>query len=74
MVIAAGATEDVPLRVAAYSPGTFVLGEYRVSWEPAAVGEGHGQRQVVGGQAVGRSVGHPSQACNAPFIVSVAKP
>ena len=34
MTLPSGATEDVPLRVAVFAPGTFVLGDYRVSWEP----------------------------------------
>ena len=38
VVARGGETVDVPLRVAAFVPGTFALGEYRVSWELADAG------------------------------------
>jgi hypothetical protein len=34
MTLLPGATEELPLRVAVFAPGTFVLGDYLVSWEP----------------------------------------
>jgi hypothetical protein len=107
VTIASGATEDVPLHIAAYAPGTFVLDNYRVSWESVSsdnvgrqaaagggAGRGAGSGGAVGGRGNGgsegadgggdvaedaqpstrRSSGHPWQACNAPFIVSVVSP
>lgn len=92
VTIAAGDTEALPLRIAAYFPGTFVLGDYRVTWEPSSGcgvggggdGDSNGGSVKEGGTdgmlslkreematAAGKSVGHPSRACNAPFIVCV---
>ena len=63
VVVRGGETVDVPLRVAAFVPGTFALGEYRVTWEPAA-GTPDGKKSVAGS----------SRACNAPFLITVVEP
>ena len=63
VVARGGETVDVPLRVAAFVPGTFALGEYRVTWEPAA--------RTPDGK---KSVAGSSRACNAPFLITVVEP
>ena len=65
VVARGGETVDVPLRVAAFVPGTFALGEYRVSWELADAGVARGG---------GKHVAAPSRACNAPFLITVVEP
>ena len=65
VVARGGETVDVPLRVAAFVPGTFALGQYRVSWELADAGVARGG---------GKHVAAPSRACNAPFLITVVEP
>ena len=88
VTIAPGATEDLPLRVSTFAPGTYAIGDYRVSWEAAAAAGGGGGGGGGGGAAAAAAAGresgtassvgercvrHPAQASNAPFVVSVTE-